>query len=496
VLLGCAPDGTGRGRGSPVTTDAGDAGSDAAPGFCARAGDDVVRDLFCGGVGPEISGLADLENRLGLGMSSLDGGVQGGYAPAAKGTGIDFRLAFLDHSTSLSEALVSPINPRALLVGTNRFLAFTRGLQEVEIVATDRTSQSRNFYLVSFEQACNAKKGGCGSGDLFTPRIESEWKRVAIKDAEDLKNSPQDCRQCHERGLPAPILLMREFFAPWTHFFGPIQLDVPNALEATGFDLVRDYVAAKNDEGYAGIASGTLQVTAGISLQNAVDVYQPVVFDGFAIVNERWRSGPNGYPTTPQRSPTWYAAYEGFKRGENLPLPYFEPRPTDPTKQAALTAAYTKYRSGELAAEDLPDLSDIFPDDPRTRAEIGLQTEPGATPAQALVQACGACHNDVLDQSISRARFNIDLARMDRAELTLAIARLTAPHGADGSMPPPGRRQVDAAGVDALVAYLKDDVRSADDDLLLARAAKLGMAGSVIAYSELPDPSETPTPDQ
>src|SRR5688572_6467710 len=88
-----------------------------------------------------------------------------------------------------------------------------------------------------------------------------------------------------------------------------------------------------------------------------------------------------GYPSTPSRSATWDRAYASFKRGDQLAMPHFDPRPTDAEKQARLTAAYQAYRNGALAAEDLPDLADIFPDDPQTRAEIGLETEPGATPA-------------------------------------------------------------------------------------------------------------------
>jgi len=49
----------------------------------------------------------------------------------------------------------------------------------------------------------------------------------------------------------------------------------------------------------------------------------------------------------------------------------------------------------------------------------------------------------VLDQSLSRALFNIDLSRMDRAELDLAVARIRAEPGTPGAMPPAGRRQLD-----------------------------------------------------
>ena len=42
------------------------------------------------------------------------------------------------------------------------------------------------------------------------------------------------------------------------------------------------------------------------------------------------------------------------------------------------------------------------------------------TPPQLLIQACGSCHNDVLDQSISRARFNVAIGRLEREEVEQA----------------------------------------------------------------------------
>jgi hypothetical protein len=123
-------------------------------------------------------------------------------------------------------------------------------------------------------------------------------------------------------------------------------------------------------------------------------------------------------------------------------------------------------------------MRDVFPDDPRVRARIGLQTEPEATPVEALIQACGACHNDVLDQSISRARFNIDVSRMDDSELELAIERVQrAPHEA-GVMPPPEARQLDGAGRERLIEFLRSDAaRSGEPDAALVHAASVGMTG-------------------
>jgi mono/diheme cytochrome c family protein len=205
---------------------------------------------------------------------------------------------------------------------------------------------------------------------------------------------------------------------------------------------------------------------------------QPLVFESVDVLEERGvlESVDAG---ALRRSPSWDRAYAAFKRGEQLALPHFDERPTDANKQAKLSSAYARYRAGELGADELPDLSDIFPDDPHVRAELGLQAEPDATPSEALLQACGGCHNDRLDQSISRARFNIDIARMSRAELDLAIARIELPPTTEGAMPPPGFRQLGAQVRERLLAYLRDDARSSEDDALLGRAARLGMVGDL-----------------
>jgi cytochrome c553 len=381
----------------------------------------------------------------------------------------------LSHSTALGGDVVSPINPRAILIGGGSVLAFNRGAQQVEIASNARDRAALNFYLVTFRQACNDAPGGCKSGDLYTPRIESDWQAVTVRDAEDLKNTPSDCRQCHQRGTREPLLLMREVDGPWTHFFGPDVDDHTSFPEATGGDLVRDYLSAKGDEPYASVPVRVLRGTIGFTLEEVVTFAQPVVFDGAVIENERWPWNGSGYPSEAQPSASWYAAYESFKRGEQLPLPYYAPRPTDPGKQAMLTAAYQSFLHGEIDAADLPDFSDIFPDDSVTRAEIGFQTEPGASAVQALVQACGTCHNDVLDQTVSRARFNVAIGRLDRAELDTAIERLEAPQGTPGRMPPSGRRQLDADGLSRLLDYLKRNERSSEDDAFLEHAATVGM---------------------
>ena len=450
------------------------------PSFCRRAGDNPVRQKFCSGPPPKLSSLRQLQDLIGVNPRPPPSHEAAAELAKEDIYSIVTVAVFLAHSTALSGHMVSPINPRAILLTDDTAMTFQRGVQLVEIASRSPSTGELGFYLVSFTQRCNERPEGCTPGDLYTPRIESDWTSFTIADDEDLKNTASDCRQCHQRGLERPTLLMRELQSPWTHFF-EIDNDLPEGSELPGVrgrDLVRDYLRAKGDEPYGEVPVGVIRKTIGLVLQNFVPPGdQPLLFDAPAIEDERWPYSDGGYPTEPNRSSTWDEAYEAFQRGEQLALPHFEPRPTDPRKQAALTEAYARYRAGELPAEELPDLGDIFPDDPLVRAEIGLQTKPGSTPAQVLIQACGSCHNDVLDQNISRARFNIDLARMSREELELAIARIELPAGAEGVMPPKEARKIAPEARQPLIEFLRQQTRSAADDALLKRAAMLGMAG-------------------
>jgi hypothetical protein len=359
-------------------------------------------------------------------------------------------------------------------------MAFQRGVQRAEIAAQNREGGGLDLYLVSFTQACNASGAGCVPGDLYTPALETGWTSVDVKDAEDLKNTPSDCRQCHQRGRDAPALLMREFEGPWPHFFGP-EGDDPNdgtlTSGITGGILAYDYRMAKGDEPYAGVPLDAIEHTTGFALQIMMTSPQPLLFDSPTIIDEVFPyTDGEPWPGPAQRSPTWDREYAAFKRGEHLALPYFEPITTDPDKLSRLTDAYRSYTAGTTPAADLPDLADVFPDDPQTRAEMGLQTEPGAAPAEVLIQACGSCHDDVLDQSLSRARFNVAVARLDPTELAIAIDRLGRAPEEVGTMPPNEARQLDPAVRAELVQYLKKAEFSDADTAMLENAAALGMA--------------------
>jgi hypothetical protein len=322
-------------------------------GLCERARADAIHDAFCGAAPPEIHSLHDLQSRLELdfgepGPDTIDeGNTISGF-----GTYRGRDVVLLNTSTALAGRLVSTLNPRAIVLGEQSGFAFNRGTQQVELVSRDRDHFIFNFYLPRFQQACNTAPEGCSPGDLYTPRIESDWTSVRIEDDEALKNTASDCRQCHQRARERPLLLMRELDGPWTHFFMPDQDPMGGSPEASGVDIVRAYHRAKGEERYSGLPWEAIRATVGFTLELAVDRPQPLVFDGSQILNERWPwSKESGFADEPVLSASWYAEYEAFKRGEQLALPYFDPFPSDPDKLANMTLVYQRYRNGEIAAE-------------------------------------------------------------------------------------------------------------------------------------------------
>jgi hypothetical protein len=474
VLFACGSDAVPATQHAPAAVD--DASVNLTrPGFCDRADarerNTAIDTLFCAEPGPTIDSLRELQEQLDL------------VPFAARADSIvrsRNEVVMLGHSTSLPGQLVSPINPRAFILGKDSTLAFVRGAQEVELVSRARDgSEQLSFYLLRYEQACNHAPQGCSHGELYTRVTEASWTTLRVQDDRELENTPFDCRACHARGAEHTTLLMREVDGPWTHFFDTLQ-PVAGAgaePEITGYDLLQDYLAAKGDEPYAEIDVTQLAPSTAQALEIVVGLAQPVYFNSLAIERERWPRGPEGYDSEPRHSPTWQATYEAWKRGEQLALPHYDPRPTSSEKQAQLTAAYARYRNNELALTELPDLSDIFPDDPAIRAEIGLEVEPDAAPVDALIQACAPCHNGVLNQELSRAAFNIDLARMGDDELDRAIERIELPRTAAGAMPPLRARALSPKARERLVDYLRGEARQGEKDPRLEHAAEMGMRG-------------------
>ena len=146
---------------------------------------------------------------------------------------------------------------------------------------------------------------------------------------------------------------------------------------------------------------------------------------------------------------------------------------TDPrfTKLAKLLVTYsTRVKKGEHVLLDMMDVPDEM--------SVELMRAVRAAGGIPLIDLRHARVTREIQRDTNQAHASlirdIDLARMSRAELDLAIARLKAEPN-EGAMPPPGKRQLDPNARAQLIEYLERNVRSSDDDALLGRAAQLGM---------------------
>ena len=434
---------------------------------CARMeqnGDDNrVRDLFCGPVPANITSLQELQ--AGLGLEFVSPNATGRRNNGRQGNP---NFAITGHSSSLVGKFVNAINPRAIIF-TERgpgsvAMGFTRGDQFVELVVRNSGTNRFSFFLVAFEQACNATES-CTFGDLLTPAIESNWTSVTLFNEEDIKNTIFDCQQCHQVNGPGTqkILRMQELRNPWSHWFR-------NNREG-GITLLNDFEAAHGtNEDYAGIPAQLIDASDPAELEDFV------VANGFAnqpnIFNsDRIDDQVNQTPGQPQNndvpgtSSVWNRLYERAAQGLAIPPPYHDIKVTDSSKLTVLTEAYQSFLNGTLAPAALPDLRDAFLD--IRLHEIGFAADPAFNAQEIIMQACSQCHNSRLDQTITRSRFNVDLNAMSDTlggtltgvardmEIGEAINRLQLPRDNIKIMPPSySFRDLTPEQIASVVAYL------------------------------------------
>ncbi len=470
--------------------------------LCARGLGDPVSIAFCsaGPDGPRIESLVDLQRLLGLDFKpgNIDNGLRGN--PAFVLTG---------NSSSLAAQGVSAINPRALIfTPPNRrarvsargarlpqnascddiepiaplpklvVMGFARGENFVELIAKDPTANgpegNLNFFIFQFERACERSARGCLPGDLLLPAAEAGFTaNASLYQDIDLANTVLDCAECHQPQGPGTRkrLLMQELQNPWAHFFRNNRIN--------GQVLMADYQAAHGtQETYAGIPGEVIfnpgnTETAGLaSVLTESAGPDPAALQGL-VENEGFcRLQDNEYITVqiqgeitardpaqpavnvpPGRSPTWDALFAASVSGQAIPTPYHDVKVTDPDALAALTRAYARARTGELAAADLPDIRDVFL--ASALPELSFRAAPGLDGLGILRQMCSQCHNGRLDQQLSRARFSVDgLASLSREEKDLAIARLRLPKSSELHMPPPRFRTLSEPELEVVVEFL------------------------------------------
>lgn len=427
----------------------------------------VVRDAFCGATTPNITGITDLQAALGLAFVSPNAVGRGNNGQQGNPA-----FTLVGHSSSLVARLTNPINPRALIFtppnGRNPtpgfvVMGFVRGDQFVELVVSDRVTNDIQFFLFTFKQACNLTNS-CTIGELLTPAVESNWIDFTVYSQNNLINTTFDCLQCHQPGGPttASFLRMQELNNPWTHFFR-------NNRQGGAILLNTFFAARGTNEAYAGIPAQLIDASDPALLEDLVRGNgfgnQPNRFNSRQIqaqVNQT--PGQPANNAVPGTSTEWQRIYNGTVTGQFIAAPYHDVLVTDPVQLQTATNAYQSFLSGTLAASALPDIRNIFLES--ALPNIGFRVMAGLDGQQIITQACTQCHNSQLDQTISRARFNVDLNAMSDtqgglltgaardAEIGLAIARLALPPEDIRKMPPELFKTLLPSEVAAATSYL------------------------------------------
>jgi multidrug resistance efflux pump len=133
---------------------------------------------------------------------------------------------------------------------------------------------------------------------------------------------------------------------------------------------------------------------------------------------------------------TWDSYYADTLTGDRLPVPFHDYDITDADKRAAAVASYQAVVSGAEPPESLLDPRDVLTT--TTEAELGFRPRPGADAAEILHHVCQRCHNDDLDQTLTRARFNAERPdELTAEQKAAALSRIMLPSGSNLQMPPP-----------------------------------------------------------
>lgn len=419
--------------------------------LCARGHDDAIARAFCAGDSPPVvTSIPELLELIGLGF------IPGNMSNGANGNP---SFTFASHSTAIGTRFVNAINPRAFVftppVGGVTFppsgiadpdlvmMAFSRGEPFVELVANDRTADELRFYLFRFVSECE-EADDCNNADRFTPATESGFVEYSLYDDHDIRNTVLDCLQCHQPDGPdtQKVLRMQEFVEGWTHWY--------YANRPQNRETMEQFVAAHGGEQYGGIPGAfltqqqLLENNAGSApptgleqvLRNEGFITQPNEFPSQAILIERQNAGcmPSLDPTN-SCSATWDALYTNAVQGNAMAVPYFDGHITDATKRDAATQAYVDFMNGVIGEDEAPDMSDVLLDE--AFPYMSFEPAPGLDARGILTHMCSHCHNSSLDQTITRANFNV--ANLDSLPQTIkdeAIRRLQLPDDDIQRMPP------------------------------------------------------------
>lgn len=385
-----------------------------------NTGSDKFTNVFCAPNPPAITSLASLTAALGLTNNA--------------------NVACTTASGSLSKKETSVLTPRCIRFSLAGYdpnataLAYVRSAKTfVEIVSQDPV-QGLRFYLVKFDLACEAS-GSCNPADYMQQSAESNWQNVSFYEDKQLKNTPMDCTSCHQPKGPSSQkhLLMIETQDPWSHWFHPNR--------PCGKTLYQDYASARNVEAaYMGLSTlevansdpGKLQAfvenngSFGAQFGNNIYSSSQILYDTGLTAGQPENNA------TPGVSPTWQSLYDQRVTGANrlafggTALPYHDCKQSDPAKLPGLVANFKGVVAGTIPKAQSLDLSAVNLSTPEALSKRFLTTAPGHTTAQQIMaNACVSCHNNNLDQSISRAGFNAqDLTKNSAYMYGVAMGRI------------------------------------------------------------------------
>jgi hypothetical protein len=151
------------------------------------------------------------------------------------------------------------------------------------------------------------------------------------------------------------------------------------------------------------------------------------------------------------QSSTWQQLFDASVAGLAIPPPYHDVKVTDPNKLQYVTDQYKAFVAGQVT--ELPDIRRVFLDD--ALVDMTMKPKPGLSGKQVLVQMCAQCHNPNLDQSISRAKFDVTrMGSMSSAEKAETINRLKLPASNRLHMPPAMMRNMTPDALNAAIAEL------------------------------------------
>jgi cytochrome c553 len=412
---------------------------------CARGARDPVAARLCTTPGPRLGSLADLHRTLSL----VDPPVPGSHRFVAATAG----------SLGLAARTVSGLNPRVFvgLVSDKAapepeiiVTAFARGEQLAEMVVYDGQSRDLNFYLLRFEQPCNATR--CTPADLLSEKVEESWSSWTLYGAEDLTNTGLDCLSCHNPEGPGTRrrFLMRQVSDPWMQWTGgltddrQVLIECPDQsfVEVVPPDLAAPLAAIAGAAGrYGGLSIDQIRrspsghelasfiTIAAVQMgypTNDAPVLEPHPFPSRAVLQDRHCLGSG--------RPTWQA-YRSAMFGRALLSPYHDFDVLDPGRTAEATADHAGFLRARSESDPLLVAAALLKDD--AAQAIGFIPSPESSDDQILRQMCGRCHEARTDRTLSRSRFDVDaLAALPAAAIEEAIRRVTLPRNSPALMPP------------------------------------------------------------